>query len=606
MKINTIVKIFYICYILRPISSTTFMASCKNDLDCSDLYNSKYFCISEKCQHEPIFPLDQKKLFGLIMIVLVSALANAGGIGGGEIIVPVYIFLFSQTVSDSIPLSKATIFAGAFINFLMIFRYRNPVIKNKLLIDYKISSFIIPLVLAGTMIGVLLTKLLPPIFIFAMLVLYITQATYDIFFKAKKLWNEENLAKNQGNNTKKFEKKNGKHVFDKKNESDLAVMDFDKSGKKIKDCENFSYDLKKNKDLEKGEDLKVDKCDKIEVNKIDVLFKKDLIQENSLSDHYSVLEDNSFSTKSTQEVNSDDSFSITNKIKLKQCGNLEGKKKVTIFSLFKKNLSYIFIAVFTYMILLMISLLRGGKGFHSIIDLNTCSMPSWSLFLVAQIFTIFVSIFIFKRTKNEIQEKYNTEKRKKIEFDIKVEIEKSKKSKSQKSTEAPKSQKSQKNIEIEKNAEKQFSFQKKLNTEELSKLKKLGLLSYITGILAGSLGIGGGIIMNPVLLQLGYQPEIAAAISSFLVLFTSLSTSSQFLIVGAFDFNYAIVIFVFSAIGSFFGNLIIMKMLRKYRRPSLIVWVLFFLLLLSLLVLPPVGFMKILEQKSYFTFGSPC
>ena len=133
-------------------------------------------------------PLNYKKFFGLISIVIVSALANAGGIGGGEIIVPVYIFLFDWTVGDSIPLSKATIFAGAFINYLMIINLKSPLKKDQFLINYEISSFIIPLVLAGTMMGVLLTKLLPSFLIFISLILYISKSTYEIFFWALNLW----------------------------------------------------------------------------------------------------------------------------------------------------------------------------------------------------------------------------------------------------------------------------------------------------------------------------------------------------------------------------------------------------------------------------------
>ena len=144
--------------------------------------------MSNWCEHEGFLPLNYKKILGLISIVLVSALANAGGIGGGEIIVPVYIFLFDWTVGDSIPLSKATIFAGAFINYFMIVGLWSPIDKGAFLINYEISAYIIPLVLAGTMIGVFLTKLLPSFLIFSALVIYISISTYEIYFKAVKLW----------------------------------------------------------------------------------------------------------------------------------------------------------------------------------------------------------------------------------------------------------------------------------------------------------------------------------------------------------------------------------------------------------------------------------
>lgn len=190
----------------------------------------------------------------------------------------------------------------------------------------------------------------------------------------------------------------------------------------------------------------------------------------------------------------------------------------------------------TYLLILITSLLIGGKGFNSIISLDSCSNISWFLMLLTQILVFLISSFIFK--------KYTSKSSGKNQIDF----------------------------------------------------LKIGSLSYLTGILSGSLGVGGGIIINPILLELGYHPAIASTISSYLVLFTSLSTTTQFLIVGAFDLHYALYIFLFSAIGSFLGNFIILKIMRKYDRPSIIVWILFLLLLLSTFILPPVGIFKLMNH----------
>ena len=64
---------------------------------------------------------------GLILIFLVSILTNAGGIGGGAILIPIYTFIFDFTIGASIPLSKATIFSGAVVNILLSFNNR---VKN--------------------------------------------------------------------------------------------------------------------------------------------------------------------------------------------------------------------------------------------------------------------------------------------------------------------------------------------------------------------------------------------------------------------------------------------------------------------------------------------
>lgn len=59
-------------------------------------------------------------MIGAILIFLVSGLANAGGLGGGPIFIPIIIFFFDYVTAEAIPMSKATIFAGALVNSILI------------------------------------------------------------------------------------------------------------------------------------------------------------------------------------------------------------------------------------------------------------------------------------------------------------------------------------------------------------------------------------------------------------------------------------------------------------------------------------------------------
>ncbi len=59
---------------------------------------------------------------------------------------------------------------------------------------------------------------------------------------------------------------------------------------------------------------------------------------------------------------------------------------------------------------------------------------------------------------------------------------------------------------------------------------KYPLYSFISGVMAGLLGIGGGLIIGPLLLELGLHPVVSTATSNFMVLFTSSSTSIQFIL----------------------------------------------------------------------------
>jgi len=139
--------------------------------------------------------------------------------------------------------------------------------------------------------------------------------------------------------------------------------------------------------------------------------------------------------------------------------------------------------------------------------------------------------------------------------------------------------------------------------------KKMVILlfcAYSAGIGAGTLGIGGGMIMNPVLLSMGVDTEVAAAVAGLSVLFTSSSTTSQFAIAGAIDIQQAFIFLIFSAIGSLFGNFIILRAVDKYKRPSILIWILFGILSAACLVLPAMGIWKSLQRPNVWEFDSPC
>lgn len=63
--------------------------------------------------------------------------------------------------------------------------------QNKLLIDYKLVSFIVPLILAGTMVGVVVMKILPPLIIFIFLILYLFLSIRKVVKKGLELDRKE-------------------------------------------------------------------------------------------------------------------------------------------------------------------------------------------------------------------------------------------------------------------------------------------------------------------------------------------------------------------------------------------------------------------------------
>ena len=118
------------------------------------------------------------------MICIIVALANVGGIGGGALLIPIYVLVFNFTIGGAIPLSKAAIVSGAFTNFICSYDNRLKNHNNVFMIDYKLVSFIVPLILGGTMVGVMIMKMFPALLIFAFLIFYLFLTIHKIFKKA--------------------------------------------------------------------------------------------------------------------------------------------------------------------------------------------------------------------------------------------------------------------------------------------------------------------------------------------------------------------------------------------------------------------------------------
>jgi uncharacterized membrane protein YfcA len=93
----------------------------------------------------------------------------------------------------------------------------------------------------------------------------------------------------------------------------------------------------------------------------------------------------------------------------------------------------------------------------------------------------------------------------------------------------------------------------------------------VAGFLGGFLGIGGGIIMGPLLLELGMVPEANQATTAMFVFLSSTLATMQFVLAGAAMPQYVMwfTAWVFGA--TFVGQTLVDYLLRKYKRSSIIV-----------------------------------
>eukprot|EP00347_Sterkiella_histriomuscorum_P014754 403359664 len=128
--------------------------------------------------------------------------------------------------------------------------------------------------------------------------------------------------------------------------------------------------------------------------------------------------------------------------------------------------------------------------------------------------------------------------------------------------------------------------QNDLNYENYKVIFNIILLCHISGILGGVVGIAGGIILAPLFLQLGMLPVIVASTNQYLALISTIAVSSQYWYLGMMNWQYCSVFGFLGIIGSYIGIKVVMKIVQKSGRQSIMVVILAFVLFTSFILVP--------------------
>lgn len=140
-------------------------------------------------------------------------------------------------------------------------------------------------------------------------------------------------------------------------------------------------------------------------------------------------------------------------------------------------------------------------------------------------------------------------------------------------------------------------------TESVSDLKwdAKSLINYPlfaagAGFLGGFLGIGGGMIISPVLLELGMAPESNQATTAVFVLLSSSLASVQFFIMGSEMPQYIAWFCTWVAVSTFIGQTLIDYVLRIYKRSSIIVLSIASIIGVSMVMMTITGSMEVVDD----------
>ena len=420
--------------------------------------------------HTSLFPITWHDGVGGLLSILFAAFANAGGIGGGGLFVPLLILIFGLKVHYAIPLSKVMVFGGALTRFLSTLRARHPT-ADRPAIDYDIVLVFQPIILVGTTAGVMLNTVLPESIILLLLALLLAFTTFRTTCKGVRMWRQETAS--------------------------------------------FTWKRVRNEGAEDGPGTPIP-------------------PDNSRDDIELVGSGGENGTNGAGKKGDPDLLRILARMRRQW------------------PWQPIVVVACVWASVIVLSLLRGGHGAPSMVGIAKCSSGYWLLVAASGIIAVGVTLMCGRWMRQQHNKKVA------LGFEFH-------------------------------DGDVQWSLRNTLLHP---------CLCFLAGVAAGLLGIGGGLVLGPLFLEMGLRPQVSAGTSSFMVLFTSSATSLQFLILGQLRLDYAGFLLPFCFFGAFLGVIVVKRVVRKYGRTSVIVFALAVVMGTSGVLIPSFGIVGVIKDFS--------
>ena len=118
-------------------------------------------------------------------MLVISCIANAGGIGGSSITISLMLLMFGFNAHAAVAQTQVFIFAGTFTATMLKIKDRHPT-RNRPLIYYDVLMVIVGTVLIGVSIGVVINPIFPEWLILGLLTLLVVFLLWDIVKRIKK------------------------------------------------------------------------------------------------------------------------------------------------------------------------------------------------------------------------------------------------------------------------------------------------------------------------------------------------------------------------------------------------------------------------------------
>lgn len=177
-----ILQILLLLTLINPYSTI----NCKTDEICKEELGQKYHCKKNTCKRKSIIStLDFISILGLFLNIFFNIFTNSIGISGSGLVFCILIFLFEFDTKEALPIYKMCNLLASSINVIFLLFDRRKDDFNRLYLDFDLSGFVIPMLVAGSMIGILINELLPAFYLLLFICIILLTVCRSTFFKLK-------------------------------------------------------------------------------------------------------------------------------------------------------------------------------------------------------------------------------------------------------------------------------------------------------------------------------------------------------------------------------------------------------------------------------------
>lgn len=100
------------------------------------------------------------------------------------------------------------------------------------------------------------------------------------------------------------------------------------------------------------------------------------------------------------------------------------------------------------------------------------------------------------------------------------------------------------------------------------------VFTFCAGLVAGLIGIGGGMVLGPLMIVMGVDPRVSSATNATMIVLTSSSVAIMFVTSGMVPWEYALYFFSICLVGAYVGKTVIDGYVKKTGMASILIFIL--------------------------------